>query len=855
MKILTNYDFTQNQLLNVALQNLATAPGTPVAGQVYHNTTDHKFYGWDGTSWVDISNIYTHPSTHSADIMVDGATNHVFTAADDTKLAGIATSANNYSHPTGDGNLHVPVTSTTNNGKVLTAGAAAGSLSWTTPTVGTVTSVTGTSPIVSSGGATPAISIPAATNASAGHATSAHITAIEANTAKVTNATHTGDVTGATALTIAANAVTLTKMADMATASLLGRNTAAVGDPEVLPVATVKTMLGLGTAAYTASTAYATATQGTTADGAVPKSTVTTANDFIVGTGASTVTRKTASEVRTILNVADGANNYTHPTTAGNIHVPTGGTSGQVVAYGGASGTGAWATLDMTYMSESPYKESVKVATTANLTATAVEPTLTNSGTLAALVINGVSTTVGDRILVKDQTIARENGIYTVTTVGSASVAWVLTRSADANTASKLAGAIVASDYDASLYKNLFRNTDTIGVSSVNWRQIYTTQDSSVTLDDKLVLRDSNGDFTAGTITAALTGNASTATKLATGRTVALTGDVTGTSGAFDGGGNLSFATTIANNVVTNTELADMAVSTIKGRATAGTGDPENLTATQVRTILNVADGANAYVHPSTDGSHHVPATSTTNNTKVLKSGATAGSEAWGAVDWGELTNKPSSTTVNIDSAVSLKHTQNTDTGTSSATFQVGTSGAKIKNNAGTELQVRNAADTDYADIRVKNLVVEGATTTINSNTVNIGDSNIELNSDITTNAQNSDGGITVKRLQVDNITRGDAIMKFNNSTNRWEAVMGPVSIPMSRTVAQKYVEAIGDGAGTVFVVDHGFNTFDLSITVRETDSPHNIVLAGIQLVDLDSVGIIFAVAPTSNQYTVTVIG
>ena len=97
--------------------------------------------------------------------------------------------------------------------------------------------------------------------------------------------------------------------------------------------------------------------------------------------------------------------------------------------------------------------------------------------------------------------------------------------------------------------------------------------------------------------------------------------------------------------------------------------------------------------------------------------------------------------------------------------------------------------------------------------------------------------------------------MKFNNSTNRWEAVMGPVSIPMSRTVAQKYVEAIGDGAGTVFVVDHGFNTFDLSITVRETDSPHNIVLAGIQLVDLDSVGIIFAVAPTSNQYTVTVIG
>jgi hypothetical protein len=54
-------------------------------------------------------------------------------AADKTKLDGIATSANNYEHPTGDGILHVPATGTTNSGKVLTAGATAGSLSWETP--------------------------------------------------------------------------------------------------------------------------------------------------------------------------------------------------------------------------------------------------------------------------------------------------------------------------------------------------------------------------------------------------------------------------------------------------------------------------------------------------------------------------------------------------------------------------------------------------------------------------------------------------------------------------------------------------------------------------------------------------
>lgn len=54
-------------------------------------------------------------------------------AADKTKLDGVATNANNYAHPTGDGNLHVPATGTTSSGKVLTAGATAGSLSWVAP--------------------------------------------------------------------------------------------------------------------------------------------------------------------------------------------------------------------------------------------------------------------------------------------------------------------------------------------------------------------------------------------------------------------------------------------------------------------------------------------------------------------------------------------------------------------------------------------------------------------------------------------------------------------------------------------------------------------------------------------------
>ena len=77
------------------------------------------------------------------------------------------------------------------------------------------------------------------------------------------------------------------------------------------------------------------------------------------------------------------------------------------------------------------------VATTSNLTVTYVNgtsgvgATLTNAGTQAALTIDGVALAVGNRVLVKDQTTALQNGVYTVTNIGSASTNWVLTRATD----------------------------------------------------------------------------------------------------------------------------------------------------------------------------------------------------------------------------------------------------------------------------------------------------------------------------------------------------------------------------------------------------------------------------------------
>ncbi len=53
-------------------------------------------------------------------------------------------------------------------------------------------------------------------------------------------------------------------------------------------------------------------------------------------------------------------------------------------------------------------------------------------------------------------------------------------------------------------------------------------------------------------------------------------------------------AGTVPDNSITNAKLADVATATIKGRLTAATGDPEDLTAAQTRTLLSIVDGVSS---------------------------------------------------------------------------------------------------------------------------------------------------------------------------------------------------------------------------------------------------------------------
>lgn len=84
------------------------------------------------------------------------------------------------------------------------------------------------------------------------------------------------------------------------------------------------------------------------------------------------------------------------------------------------------------------WKPSVRLATIAALPAntaagSGVGKTLT-ADAVGILTVDGVATVLGDRILVKDEATGANRGLYSVTTEGTAGVAFVLTRTTDADT-------------------------------------------------------------------------------------------------------------------------------------------------------------------------------------------------------------------------------------------------------------------------------------------------------------------------------------------------------------------------------------------------------------------------------------
>ena len=213
----------------------------------------------------------------------------------------------------------------------------------------------------------------------------------------------------------------------------------------------------------------------TVSAGAVSANDATTSNkgiasfdstDFTVSSGAVTVNATTLGsstlnpgatttslaglQQLDVDNVRVDTNTISTTNTNGDLVLSPNGTATVTVpsGYKNRTGFGANSLVSKEYVDAIKQaldvKDSVRLATTANLASNYNNAggTLTNSGSNAALQLDGVTVVAGNRILVKDQSSAAENGIYVVTTVGDGSTAWVLTRADDANVSAEMTGGV-----------------------------------------------------------------------------------------------------------------------------------------------------------------------------------------------------------------------------------------------------------------------------------------------------------------------------------------------------------------------------------------------------------------------------
>ena len=216
------------------------------------------------------------------------------------------------------------------------------------------------------------------------------------------------------------------------------------------------------------------------------------------------------------------------------------------------------------------WHNSVETATAAALPNTptysngtsGVGATLTASAN-ARLVIDGANATTGDRVLVKNQASATQNGIYVVTAQGSVSVPYVLTRASDHDNLNDeviRGDAVYVADGSTNANQGFIISSEgtgandkhVLGTDDMNWSQFTGTANitagTGITkTGNTLSIGQSvatNASVTFSAVTAALTGNASTATTLETARNIA--------GQSFNGSANISIAPTDLTGVTSS---------------------------------------------------------------------------------------------------------------------------------------------------------------------------------------------------------------------------------------------------------------------------------------------------------------